>query len=680
MNFSKYQEKNARDDSPEPAAINRNVSTVRASTPSAEDIRGREFPVNHDWDESSNFPEPPLPIIYSTCALTIWRIDGLYGFLCDKNTLWGNLHFYADATTVVEEEGGKLLGELPTDRIRRGHRVEIEAEFLEPDLTNTDIHHLIHVRKILKLGSDQSLELVQTQILVPLTKKKAMPYYRALAESSDLVYIHPSILFNTMLVEPMKEHLPFCRPAFVDNSMEMLLSNRTIRGKVTIAPRWVGDIIGRLCNLKRVLLSCEPYGDTAQGFGTVVEAKADLSVVIQSHSRSDRVYCSLISASPEPKVSYKVGCHVRYTACLDLPNSTYKWRCMSIAKTSWTDGDEPKVTLHHAKAKRRHSVMPTSTQRPCFSEPKSLVVISTEKQTCTKKKLETKLIDFAVPVEREKAELKKYEKIVERNALSPPGRVFRPLGYPVEANEKIPICMNENPRKVFRYGDEPHCHFTIPDDLERSHYANFSPLYKSMEDFLLRHRYRRDKTLRRMKDVKSKDENTDEEKNDGELTNEDAPEALDTANSRFQFVGIGDDIETILSSSKKTEEPPKENAKPRVAPSRWPEGRWYCRTRPRIYPTVVVAEFIKNRDVEKDCKEDVNVYHLSKTITIRNSGVFVDDGIFADSSEAAQNVNATKSSQVKDSAKGEPNLMSLIGSDEVIGKFFDPLLKKTPKS
>lgn len=51
----------------------------------------------------------------------------------------------------------------------------------------------------------------------------------------------------------------------------MLLSNRTIRGKVTIAPRWVGDIIGRLCNLKRVLLSCEPYGDTAQGFGTVVE-------------------------------------------------------------------------------------------------------------------------------------------------------------------------------------------------------------------------------------------------------------------------------------------------------------------------------------------------------------------------------------------------------------------------
>lgn len=40
-----------------------------------------------------------------------------------------------------------------------------------------------------------------------------------------------------------------------------------------------------------------------------------------------------------------------------------------------------------------------------------------------------------------------------------------------------------------------------------------------------------------MKDVKSKDENTDEEKNDGELTNEDAPEALDTANSRFQFVG-----------------------------------------------------------------------------------------------------------------------------------------------
>lgn len=84
-------------------------------------------------------------------------------------------------------------------------QVEIEAEFLEPDLTNTDIHHLIHVRKILKLGSgksqgtikanssdyvrtsafsDQSLELVQTQILVPLTKKKAMPYYRALAEVS----------------------------------------------------------------------------------------------------------------------------------------------------------------------------------------------------------------------------------------------------------------------------------------------------------------------------------------------------------------------------------------------------------------------------------------------------------------------------------------------------------------
>ncbi|VDO04021.1 unnamed protein product, partial [Haemonchus placei] len=81
------------------------------------------------------------------------------------------------------------------------------------------------------------------------------------------------------------------------------------------------------------------------------KAVSEWSIVVQSHSRSDRVHCSLLNTSPELKGSFKVGCHVRYTACLDLPNSTYKWRCLKIAKTSWSTCNEAKVIVENSDTK-----------------------------------------------------------------------------------------------------------------------------------------------------------------------------------------------------------------------------------------------------------------------------------------------------------------------------------------
>uniref|UniRef100_A0A7I4YP59 C3H1-type domain-containing protein n=1 Tax=Haemonchus contortus TaxID=6289 RepID=A0A7I4YP59_HAECO len=343
VHYPRFQEKPTQDENDE-------RSTRKGPAPNSDDYRGRAFPVNHDWEESSTFQEPQQPKTYSACALTIWKVDEFCGFLCDKNALCTNLHFYADSTTVVEEDG-KPLGELPSDRLQRGHRVEIEAELADMDVSDTSIHYMIHVRKLIKLGSAASLDLVYTQVLIPLVMKKPSSYFRALAENGDLVYIHPSILYASSLIDFMKQHMLNCRPPFVDNALEVLYSNHTIRGDVTVAPRWIGDTIGRMCNLKRILISCEPYGDTAQGYGTVVEAVSEWSIVVQSHSRSDRVHCSLLNTSPELKGSFKVGCHVRYTACLDLPNSTYKWRCLKIAKTSWSTCNEAKVIVENSDTK-----------------------------------------------------------------------------------------------------------------------------------------------------------------------------------------------------------------------------------------------------------------------------------------------------------------------------------------
>ncbi|VDM80732.1 unnamed protein product, partial [Strongylus vulgaris] len=94
-----------------------------------------------------------------------------------------------------------------------------------------------------------------------------------------------------------------CRLSGLVDALSVICSNRTIRGDITIAPRWIGDAMGRLCNFKRILLTCELYGDVVHGYGTITQA----------------------------------GGYVRYTACLDLPNSTYKWRCLGIARISKID-------------------------------------------------------------------------------------------------------------------------------------------------------------------------------------------------------------------------------------------------------------------------------------------------------------------------------------------------------
>ncbi|KAK6031348.1 hypothetical protein OSTOST_02502 [Ostertagia ostertagi] len=255
--------------------------------------------------------------------------------------------------------------------------------------------------------------------------------------------------------------------------------------------------------------------------------------------------------------------------------------------------------------------------------------------------------------------------------------------------------INQEKRKraesIDRYGDEPPCRFTIPDDVERSHYANFSPLYKSMEDFLLRHKHRRgnekaylvaEKNVRRMfqnafasKAAKLEKERKKKGESFTSLQDEAESATVDDSSERFQFVGIGDDIKKILESPKKFFDAPK-NCSPSLKYT--DGGWWYRRTRPRIYPTVVVAEFIEKRDVEKDCNEDVNVYRLSKTLTIRNSGVFVDDGLYYNVPGAQQNCGHSNSIVLRNKDQ-EPNIMALIQNDEVVRKFFAPLLKDARK-
>ncbi|KAK5979403.1 hypothetical protein GCK32_000640 [Trichostrongylus colubriformis] len=218
-----------------------------------------------------------------------------------------------------------------------------------------------------------------------------------------------------------------------------------------------------------------------------------------------------------------------------------------------------------------------------------------------------------------------------------------------------------------------------------------------MEDFLLRHKHRREKNVRRMyqKAFASKAANEEEKKKNDEQSSvpyqgkELSTQEEDGSPERFQFVGIGDDVRKILASNTHTSESTKNIYNsinvgdcPEKAPasSKYRKGGWwYRRTKPRIYPTVVVAEYIEKRDEEKDCSEDVNVYCLSKTITIRNSGIFVDDGICTDIPEAVHNskFSDTIVYQNKDS---EPNIMSLIQNDEVIKKFFAPLLKDTEET
>ncbi|KAL6722387.1 hypothetical protein Aduo_020011 [Ancylostoma duodenale] len=144
MPFQRYPEKSSREEK----YINRGPLH-------SANCRTREFPVNHNWDDFSSLQDPTSPSVYAAGAMVIWKEDGYYGFLCDKNTVWGNLHFFADSDTVVEEEE-KPLGELPSDRLKRGHRVEIEAEIVESDFSDPDTHHLIYVRKILNIGSGTS--------------------------------------------------------------------------------------------------------------------------------------------------------------------------------------------------------------------------------------------------------------------------------------------------------------------------------------------------------------------------------------------------------------------------------------------------------------------------------------------------------------------------------------------
>ncbi|EYC23444.1 hypothetical protein Y032_0015g2651 [Ancylostoma ceylanicum] len=230
MPFQRYPEKSSREEK----YTNRGPNN-------SENYRTREFPVNHDWDDSPSLQDPPTPCVYSAGALVIWKEDSYYGFLCDKNTLYGNLHFFADSETVTEEDENKPLGELPPDRLKKGHRVrfmeekfdyikialhlkfqhvmskvEIEAEIVESDFSDPGTHHLIYVRKILSIGSDACLEAIRPQILVPLTKGRSSPYFRALCETGDLVYIHPSTLLARSLMEFMKQRLTTCHPPYVE--------------------------------------------------------------------------------------------------------------------------------------------------------------------------------------------------------------------------------------------------------------------------------------------------------------------------------------------------------------------------------------------------------------------------------------------------------------------------------
>ncbi|VDK44346.1 unnamed protein product [Cylicostephanus goldi] len=194
------------------------------------------------------------------------------------------------------------------------------------------------------------------------------------------------------------------------------------------------------------------------------------------------------------------------------------------------------------------------------------------------------------------------------------------LCTPPETFETVPVCLNETPRKVFRYGDEAPCHFTIRDELERSQYANFSALYKSMEEFLLRHARRRYKHKRRHCNGGISKASMNESESEREMAGTSVrinviSNDLEPSVGRFNFVGVGDDIGQMIAAQRQREQP---TSKASSVSQRSGKGFWYSRKTPRIYPTVVVAEFIKNRDKEKDCNENINIHKLTKTIIICN--------------------------------------------------------------
>ncbi|KAJ1361588.1 hypothetical protein KIN20_020874 [Parelaphostrongylus tenuis] len=646
----------------------------------------REFPVNHDWEESSiALQEPVSPTVYLSCAMVIWSVNGYYGFLCEKNTPYGNLHFYADSSTIVQDEDNKTLGELPGDRLLRGHRVEIETEFVEPDVSDPEIHHLIYVRSLAKIGTEINMQAVHSQILVPLTKKTPAPYFRALSESGDLVYVHPSILLAPSLIDSMKVRLSWIRLMYVEDMMHVLCSNRTIRGDVAIAPRWLGDAIGRTCNFKRVLISCEPHGDVVHGYGTVLKALPN-HIIISSQNSSDLIYCSVFSVSPWSKVSYKVGVHVRYTACLDMPNSTHKWRCLGIVRTSETDINDCEnsvlIEAESSECTREENMERIPSKQMLFgSEDDDRPA---DPQSETKDGSENMDSCFDITSDELKSSDDQLSKRTNLNiniGLHSPSDHISPItAYPAEANEDIPLCMNEISRNIFSYGDEPHCHFTIPDEVERFHYMNYSPLYKSMEDFVSKSRRWKEKSksqmlhseltskIRRSEKIQLEHQNH----NDQVSSNVEMSADSDVSITRFQFIGIDDDIEKILSS---TDTPRDLYQAPQC-----PDGWWYRRTTPRRHPTVVVAEFIENRDIEKDCNENVNVTRLTHCLTIRNAGVFDEDGLLVDCPATIAQKTTGLNSIVNNSEKDELTVMSLLRNDQVIGNFFSPLLMNIPES
>ncbi|CAJ0603907.1 unnamed protein product [Cylicocyclus nassatus] len=587
--------------------------------------RTREFPVNHDWDDAETHKRLAHSV-YSAGALIIWKEDGYCGFLCDKNTLYGNLHFYADCDTIIEEDDKPLEG-LCAERLKRGQRVEIEAEFSEPDLADPDVHHLVHVDKILKIGGEASLERVCQEVLVPLTKKKSSSYFKALCETGDLVYIHPSIFLSQTLLEFMKQHAIRCRPQYVEDALSVLCSNRCIRGEVAVAPS---------------------------------------HAIIKPYNSNELVYYSLISAPLEFKSPLKVGGQVRYTACLDLPNSTYKWRCLGVARISRVDlGEEVK--------EESTSIGNIPTSKPALTggeifKPANEV----SENICDEVKTDT------VKAEENMNEiLIKIDSNDEKREKPRICSLLHMLRTPPETFDTVPVCLNETPRKVFSYGDEAPCHFTIRDELERSQYANFSALYKSMEDFLLRHARRRYKHKRRHFNDGISKGGINESENKGKSANNPArisaiSNDLEPSVGRFNFVGVGDDISQMVAAQKQREQ--LTSKAPKV-PQRSGKGWWYRRTTPRIYPTVVVAEFIKNRDKEKDCNENINVHKLTKTIIICNAGEFEDEDEFSISSKKDLQANHTLF-ETKDK---EPNIMTLLQNDQIMGNFFGPLLKNLKK-
>uniref|UniRef100_A0A0K0D888 Tudor domain-containing protein n=1 Tax=Angiostrongylus cantonensis TaxID=6313 RepID=A0A0K0D888_ANGCA len=123
------------------------------------------------------------------------------------------------------------------------------------------------------------------------------------------------------------------RSAGLQETMNVLSTKHTLLGDVTIAPRWLGDVIGRTCIFKRVLISYESYGDLLHGYGTVTKV-LPYSIIVKSESDGEFIWCSLLSVCPWLKVPFNVGEYVRYTACLNMPNSEYKWRCLRIGRTS----------------------------------------------------------------------------------------------------------------------------------------------------------------------------------------------------------------------------------------------------------------------------------------------------------------------------------------------------------